>query len=101
MPGTCMGKPAKEKIAYFAAHVGANIAMALPIQVCGSPNTREPNSCPNTTPTQNFLSRMTLSSNISRCKSTFASNFALQFSIHRIWNVRFTGILVHFFESDL
>ena len=37
--GTRMGEPAKEKIAYLATHVGSNIAMTLPIQVCGSQNT--------------------------------------------------------------
>ena len=37
--GTRMEEPAKEKIVYLAIHVGTNIAMALPIQVCGSPNT--------------------------------------------------------------
>ena len=30
---------AKEKIAHLATHVGTNVAMALPIQVCGSQNT--------------------------------------------------------------
>ena len=34
--GTRMEEPAEEKIAYFATQVGTNIAMALPIQVCGS-----------------------------------------------------------------
>ena len=37
--GTRMVEPAKEKIANLAARVGTNIAMALPIQVCGSKNT--------------------------------------------------------------
>ena len=37
--GTRMEEPFKEKILYLALHVGTNIAIALPIQVCGSPNT--------------------------------------------------------------
>ena len=32
-------KPAKEKVADLTTHVGTNTAMALPTQLCGSPNT--------------------------------------------------------------
>ena len=48
-----------------------------------------------------FLSRMSPSSKISRCNSTFVSDFALQFLIVQICNVRFNDIIVQFFESRL
>ena len=66
----------KEKIAYLATHLGTNIAMALPIQVCGSQNTGS-QTVVLTLSTYNFLSRMTPSSEFSRCNSTFVFQFCI------------------------
>ena len=92
--GTRMEEPAKEKIAYLATHVGTNIAMALPIQVCGSQHTGSQTVVQTFSPHIIFLSRMRPSSKFSRCNSTFVSNFALQILIFpnmqraSCWNYR-------------
>ena len=62
---------------------------------------RESSSGPNIIPTINFLSRMTVSSKISRCNSTLASNFALQFLIPKFATCVLLEFSCKFSNSDL